>query len=163
MKAGGQMIAKIVSGGQSGVDRAAFDAALACGVAIGGWCPQGRRAEDGAIPGRYPMTETPAGDYATRTKWNVRDSDATLILAAVPLNGGTGMTAGFARRLGRPCLILDPAAGGGPQDAGRWVDSENIAVLNIAGPRESKQPGIYSAVLAFVEEMIEIDRMNAGG
>ena len=152
------MIARIVSGGQSGVDRAGLDAALDCGVPIGGWCPHGRRAEDGPIPDRYPMLETETEDYGVRTLWNVRDSDATLILASEPLNGGTSMTAEFADDLGRPRMIIDPTAADGPREAARWIARENIAVLNIAGPRESKRPGIYAAALAFVAEMIEVSR-----
>ncbi len=152
------MIAKIVSGGQSGVDRAGLDAALACVVAIGGWCPNARRAEDGAIPERYPLIETQADDYATRTLWNVRDSDATLILGAEPLSGGTAMTAEFAGDLARPCLIVDPASTDARAIAARWLAQHNVAVLNIAGPRESKQPGIYKLAFAFVSELIEADR-----
>lgn len=155
------MISRIVSGGQSGVDRAGLDAALACGVPIGGWCPRGRRAEDGPIPDHYPMIETEAEDYDVRTMWNVRDSDATLILATEPLNGGTSMTAEFADDLGRPRMIIDPASVDGPREAARWIVRENIAVLNIAGPRESKQPGIYQSALAFVTELIEIGRARS--
>ncbi len=92
---------KIVSGGQTGVDRAALDAALALGVPCGGWCPRGRRAEDGEIPARYPLRETPLPTYEQRTEWNVRDADGTLVLTRGPASGGTALTLALAERLGR--------------------------------------------------------------
>jgi hypothetical protein len=102
---------KIVSGGQTGADRAALDWALAHGVECGGWCPKGRRAEDGVIPIAYPLTETPSSDYAQRTEWNVRDSDATVIFSLAPrLTGGSRLTRDLAARHGRPFLHLHPAS-----------------------------------------------------
>ena len=92
------MIRRIVSGGQTGVDRAALDVALSLGIPCAGWCPRGRRAEDGPIDARYPLNETPSTSYAKRTEWNVRDSDATLILARLPLGGGTALTERLARK-----------------------------------------------------------------
>ncbi|PSQ85488.1 MAG: molybdenum cofactor carrier, partial [Bacteroidetes bacterium QH_2_63_10] len=89
---------KIISGGQTGVDRAALDAALAFNVPVGGWCPKGRRAEDGQIPDRYPLEETPSEAYEQRTAWNVRDSDGTLIITDGSLEGGTALTMTEARR-----------------------------------------------------------------
>jgi hypothetical protein len=143
-------IARIVSGGQTGVDRAALDVALAAGIPCGGWCPRGRLAEDGTIPLRYPLEETPRADYAERTEWNVRDSDATLILAAGPLTGGTALTRKLAARLGRPCLVVDLRSA---PDAGlvrSWLDREAVRVLNIAGPRESTAPGIGGEARRFL-------------
>ncbi len=104
------LVAMIVSGGQTGVDRAALDVAVSLGLARGGWCPHGRRAEDGRVPDRYPLAETPSPVSLQRTLWNVRDADATLILAAGRLRGGTLLTFRFARRLGKPCLVRDPFA-----------------------------------------------------
>ncbi len=133
---------RVVSGGQTGVDRAALDAALALGLPIGGWCPLGRRAEDGPIPDRYPLHETPSADYGERTEWNVRDSDATLILHRGPMTGGTRLTAELARRLGKPLLARDLA---GPIDVraiADWLNANHVRVLNCAGPRESGAPGI---------------------
>jgi hypothetical protein len=88
------------------VDRAALDVALALGLPVGGWCPKGRRAEDGVIPARYPLVETPEPDYETRTRRNVEDSDGTLILNLGPPDGGTALTAAHARQIGKPCLIV---------------------------------------------------------
>lgn len=92
---------RIISGGQTGADRAALDAALACGLPIGGWCPRGRRAEDGQIPARYPLVETPSRDYRQRTRWNVRDSDFTLVFVIGSLGGGSKFTTEVAERMGK--------------------------------------------------------------
>mgnify|MGYP003793290687 CR=1 FL=1 len=91
------MIKKIVSGGQTGVDRAALDVAMQLGIPVGGWCPRGRRAEDGRIPDSYPLREASSVNYAKRTELNVRDSDGTLILSGGPLTGGTALTESLAR------------------------------------------------------------------
>ena len=101
------MPSQIISGGQSGVDRAALDAAREMGVPVGGWCPKGRRAEDGAIAACYPLDETPSDQYAQRTEWNIRDSDGTLVLTFGPPTGGTALTVRLADRLGKRCLVLD--------------------------------------------------------
>ncbi|NEX20233.1 hypothetical protein G3480_07885 [Thiorhodococcus mannitoliphagus] len=138
----------IVSGGQTGVDRAALEAAMALGLPVGGWCPKGRRAEDGAIDARYPLRETPSLDYAQRTAWNVRDADATLILYREALSGGTLLTAQLARRAGRPLLTRDLSAGFDEVSAARWLTTNHIDVLNCAGPRESGVPGIQAEALA---------------
>src|SRR5690606_31296737 len=99
----------IISGGQTGVDRAALDAALALGIEHGGWCPLGRWAEDGRIPERYRLRETNSPDYAVRTCRNVDEADATLIVAPAPLIGGTRLTYEYAVQTGKPCLVIDPA------------------------------------------------------
>ncbi|WP_373506400.1 putative molybdenum carrier protein [Thiocapsa sp.] len=133
---------RVVSGGQTGVDRAALDAASTLGLPIGGWCPLGRHAEDGPITDRYALHETPSADYAERTERNVRDSDATLILHRGPMTGGTRLTAELARRLGKPLLARDLAE---PIDApaiADWLIANHVRVLNCAGPRESGAPGI---------------------
>lgn len=138
-------IERVVSGGQTGVDRAALDVALALGIACGGWCPRGRRAEDGAIPDRYPLCETPASAYPQRTEWNVRDSDATLILYRGRLRGGSALTRELARRLGRPCLALDLDAAGADAVAVRaWLAEQRVRVLNVAGPRASDGADLYA-------------------
>lgn len=144
---------KIVSGGQTGVDRAALDAAVAAGLAIGGWCPRGRRAEDGSIPDRYPLRETPSDAYAQRTAWNVRDSDGTLILVFDDPVGGTALTVDEAIRQGQPHLLYtltDPAPLGVLR---AWLESHDLQVLNVAGPRESEAAGVYEAALAFLQRL----------
>jgi len=150
------MIERIVAGGQTGVDRAGLDAALAAGLPVGGWCPLGRRAEDGKIPARYPLDETPSSDYRERTEWNVRDSDGTLILArGRRLTGGTALTEQLAERYGRPVLAVDLRTENGPDPAIAWLEENAIATLNIAGPRESQQPGIHDLAQAFMDRLIE--------
>ena len=146
----------IVSGGQSGVDRAALDVAISLGLRCGGWCPAGRWAEDGPIADRYPLRPTPSAQPAQRTEWNVRDSDATLIVASPPLTGGTALTRRLADRLGRRCLVLDP---GDPEAValGRsWLRENDSSVLNVAGPRESHPPGIYRAARRFLTEVFRV-------
>jgi hypothetical protein len=133
---------RIVSGGQTGVDRAALDAAIELGIACGGWCPRGRLAEDGPLPERYPLRETPSSAYAQRTEWNVRDADGTLVLHRGPLSGGTALTVALARRLGKPCLLVDLARPPDAEAVRRWLAEHRVAVLNVAGPRESQAPGI---------------------
>lgn len=128
------------------MDRAALDAALRLGLPCGGWCPAGRRAEDGPIPLRYPLRETHSADPAERTARNVRDSDATLLLATLPLRGGTALTAALARRCGRPLALFDPW-GAKPTAVATWVRGVAPRRLNVAGPRESEAPGIGRAAL----------------
>ena len=147
-------VLKIVSGGQSGVDRAALDAALACGLRIGGWCPSGRRAEDGLIPARYPLVETPSPRYPQRTAWNVRDSDATLVLTLGELDSGSKLTAEIAQRLGKPCIIatLDSYPHMIELPARLPFGAAEL-VLNVAGPRESRCPGIYARAFGFLARL----------
>jgi hypothetical protein len=155
------VIEKVVSGGQSGVDRAALDAALALGVSCGGWCPRGRKAEDGTIDSRYPLAETPSDDYAQRTEWNVRDADGTLVLTRGRLRGGTALTVALARRMGRPLLVLDLDGRPDPGAVGTWAREEGVRVLNVAGPRESQRPGIHAAARRFLDEALARTRRRA--
>ncbi len=148
------MIARVVSGGQTGVDRAALDAALQLGLPCGGWCPRGRRAEDGPIAPCYPLRETPSEDYAQRTEWNVRDSDATLVLTGGRPAGGTALTIWMARRLGKPVLVLDLVARPDPHAVRSWAEGAGVATLNVAGPRESQQPGIHAQALPFLVQAL---------
>jgi hypothetical protein len=148
------VIERIVSGGQTGVDRAALDTALALGLPCGGWCPRGRLAEDGPIDPRYPLRETPSADYPQRTEWNVRDSDGTLVLTRGRPTGGTAFTISLARRQRRPLLVLDLAEGPDPSEVRGWLEAEGITVLNVAGPRESLQPGIRDEARGFLQEAL---------
>ena len=145
----------ILSGGQTGADRAALDWALARGVAHGGWCPRGRRAEDGPIPPCYRLQETESEDYRERTECNVRDSDATVILSLAPeLTGGSALTAELASVLGKPCLHLSEERDGLPDAAAALralVTRHGVRVLNVAGPRASGAPGIERFVAAVLE------------
>ena len=150
---------KIVSGGQTGVDRAALDTALALGIPCGGWCPKGRRAEDGTIPERYPMAETESAAYEERTRLNVGDADATLILASGPLSGGTGLTAETAVAEGKPLLVANPLTSApDPETVADWLAENGVRVLNVAGPRESTQPGIHRAAADFLTRVLALTR-----
>lgn len=150
------MIEKVVSGGQTGVDRAALDAAVEAGISVGGWCPRGRRAEDGPIPDRYPLSETDGPGYIERTRLNVEDSDATLIVTRGAPVGGTLQTLKHAERLGRPVHVVDLRYRDRNAEAETalvraWIDDNEIHVLNVAGPRESTRPGIHKAARAFLQ------------
>jgi len=146
---------KIISGGQTGADRAALDWAIENGLPHGGWCPLGRKAEDGVIPARYDLKETPTPRYVQRTEWNVRDSDATVILSLKPLlGGGSQKTLEFARRQKRPCLVLSRANSGTDAAArlSRFVRENQVRVLHVAGPRASEEPGVST----FVKEVLNL-------
>lgn len=145
---------RIVSGGQTGVDRAALDVALRLGIPCGGWCPRGRRAEDGRIPERYPLHETPSADYAQRTEWNVRDSDATLILYRGRLTGGSALTSRLAAKYRRPCLEIDLAS---PLEAGAiraWLRGNGVRVVNVAGPRATPDADLAAPAGRLLAEVL---------
>ena len=145
--------AKIISGGQTGIDRAALDAAIALGIPHGGWCPRGRLAEDGAIPSRYRLTETDSPEYRVRTERNVLEGDATLILHRGRLSGGTELTRQLAERHGRPCLAVDLENPPEPEAIRRWIVAFSGGTLNVAGPRESQSPGISKSAREFLKEL----------
>ena len=136
---------RIVSGGQTGADRGGLEAAIELGIPHGGWCPLGRRAEDGRIPARFELREAPSEVYAVRTRWNVRDSDATLLLTKGEPTGGSAMTAQMATKMGRPLLHIDLLRLSKEQAAHRildWLLQEKPGTLNVAGSRESISPGL---------------------
>ncbi|MFQ5457827.1 MAG: putative molybdenum carrier protein [Myxococcota bacterium] len=153
------MIKKIVSGGQTGADRAGLDVALELGLATGGWIPRGRRAEDGAVPERYgDLCETGSEAYEDRTERNVRDSDATAIFTFGPPTGGTALTARLARLLGKPCLALDLDRCTHEEASARlraWLTETRPRILNVAGPRASKQPRIAEATAEILRSALQ--------
>ena len=145
----------LVSGGQTGVDRAALDVALELGLECGGWCPAGRWAEDGRIPERYPLRPTPTPHPAERTEWNVRDSDGTLLLTTGAPSPGTDLTVEVAMRLRRPLYRWHPGAPPDREAFLRWIQIYRITRLNVAGPRESDAPGIYAAARDYLRAVLD--------
>ena len=154
---------EVVSGGQTGVDRAALDAAMQLKVSVGGWCPRGRRSEDGRIPEVYPLKETYARSYAIRTDWNTRDSDGTLMVVLDEISSGTRLTISAAQAYSKPVKIvhLDPDPNPGLLTAENptedqiatvvdWIRLHKIRTLNIAGPRGSSSKRIYPESRDFI-------------
>jgi hypothetical protein len=144
-------IKRIISGGQTGADRAALDWALTLGIPHGGWCPAGRICEDGVIPERYRLRELPETDYSARTRANVRESDATVIFSIRPqLTNGSLLTQKYAEELGKPCLHLhaDEGVVAAERRLGEFVKRHHVMVLNIAGPRASQEPCVGDFVTA---------------
>lgn len=142
-------ITKIVSGGQSGADRAALDAAIEMGRSYGGWLPKGRKTEDGPLAACYQLQEMKSGGYSTRTEQNVIDSDGTLLFSHGPLSGGSLLTRKLAAKQKRPCLHIDCSEV--EQDAAltrieEWLTTNGIGIVNVAGPRASGDPAIYAVV-----------------
>ena len=148
------MLEKIISGGQTGVDRAALDVALDLGVTVGGWAPKGRRAEDGLIPERYPLKETPSREYEQRTEWNVRDSDATLVLTTSKPEGGTLATLELAHKLEKPVFVVDLLKPRNLESIQYWLEYGKVKTLNVAGPRETKVPGIRNMAMEFMKDLL---------
>jgi hypothetical protein len=147
----------ILSGGQTGADRAALDWACHNNIAHGGWCPKGRLAADGPLPLRYRLRETESAGYRQRTKLNVNDSDATLIFNTGELHGGTLQTVRFAQTLKKPYRVfqLDQLAlQEVTSELVGWLAQPGIVFLNIAGPREEKRPGIYALVFSVLNHCL---------
>ena len=150
-------INKIVSGGQTGADRAALDVAINHGIPCGGWCPKGKKAEDGQIPDRYPLRETETGNYRERTRKNILDSDGTLILCPEDeMDAGTQFTYQLCKEIKKPVYIADPADETQIPHVIKWLIRDNIHVVNIAGPRESNLKGIYEASELFLDKLLNI-------
>jgi hypothetical protein len=153
---------KVISGGQTGADQGALDAALEIGCPCGGWCPMGRRSEAGPIPDRYPVTEHSSESYQARTEANIIDSDGTLVFTWGEPTGGTKETMVLAQEHGKPCFVVDLEERGPIQDRDmiwQWGWENNVFVLNVAGPRESKHPGVSALVKQSVLSLLT-NRMN---
>ena len=162
----------MISGGQTGVDQAALEAAAACGLDVGGWCPPGRASEAGPIPQRWPLRETPverspeAPDVprSLRTEWNVRDADGTLVLAAagrVADDPGSAWAAECVRRYGRPLLVCDPGDRAAIDRIVEWVRANAIETLGVGGPSEATSPGIGELAYRLLREVF--NRAKARG
>lgn len=152
------MIEVIVSGGQTGADRAALDVAIELNINHHGWCPKGRKAEDGIIPDRYILRETETDDYSERTKLNIRDSDGTVIFVpstSIKVTDGTLLTIKEVYERKKPHLIIDVSQNKNINDLfEKWVIKNNIKIINIAGPRESQHPGIYQDVKEILKQAV---------
>jgi hypothetical protein len=154
---------KIVSGGQTGADRAALDWAIAHVIPHGGWCPKGRRAEDGPLGSQYHLVETVGEGYRARTVRNARESDATLIVNLGELEGGSLETLRIAKRRGKPVRVIqvDSSADAAIVDLRQWLSEFPGLVLNVAGPRESKRPGMYEATRRLLDQLLGTRNNNA--
>ncbi len=164
---------KIISGGQTGADRGGLDAAIEAGIPHGGWCPKGRKAEDGGIPEKYQLQEMKSADYLKRTEQNIIDSDCTVIFTYGPPTGGSKRTVGFCEKHKKPCLCIDLShsddhsafshlhnflsnkRGGIICPGVEYLQVPPAPVLNVAGSRESKSPGIQGRVAKIVKMLLE--------
>lgn len=151
------MVTKIISGGQTGADRAALDVAIKLGIPHGGWLPKGRLTENGMLDNKYRLKEMESANYNKRTEQNVIDSDGTLILSHGKLTGGSDYTRDMVLRHGRPLLHLDlsnmPTSKAASQIKS-WVAEHEIKILNVAGPRASKDPSIYRSTTKILESAL---------
>ncbi|MBF0439803.1 MAG: putative molybdenum carrier protein [Magnetococcales bacterium] len=148
---GSAMFKKIISGGQTGVDRAALDFAMTRGVPVGGWCPKGRKSDDGPIDTHYPLQETPTANYRQRTYWNMRDCDGALILHRGHLSGGTLLTVQLAISLKKPHCVINLNRNVCLNNIREWAKKYQVGILNVAGPRESGNLGIQVETRMFLQ------------
>lgn len=151
------MVKKIISGGQTGVDQAALDVAIKLGISHGGWIPKGRLTENGMLDDQYQLKEMETANYNKRTEQNVIDSDGTLILSHGELTGGSDYTRDMVLRHGRPWLHIDLNKTESFQAARQirsWITEQEIKVLNVAGPRASKDPVIYRSTTDILERAL---------
>jgi len=140
---------KIISGGQTGADQAALDAAITLGISHGGWLPRGRKTEAGPLAHKYRLKELPSTKYRDRTEKNIQESDGTLIISLGPLTGGSALTEALALRHNCPCLHLNLQLVDQAQVIAaitKWLTEYQITIVNVAGSRASSEPRIYQAV-----------------
>jgi hypothetical protein len=155
------MVKKIVSGGQTGADRAALDVSFALDIPHGGWVPKGRKAEDGIIAERYHLKELNSSTYKARTEQNVFDSDGTLIVSFGRLQGGSAKTKRYAKKYGRPLLHINLSRQNlfsASTAIHKWIVEEGIDVLNVAGPRASEDPAIYDATVKLLTKALQFKK-----
>ena len=148
------MIEKIISGGQTGADRAALDVAIKLNIPHGGWIPKGRKTEDGILPDKYHLKEMPTANYPARTEKNLLDSDGTLIISYGNLTGGSALTRKLAKKHDRPWIHVDMdklSVSDAVKTVRSWIDRNNIQDLNVAGARASKDPEIYKTTAGIVK------------
>ena len=150
---------KIISGGQTGVDRTALEVAIELDLPHSGWCPKGRRAEDGVIPAKFQLQETSSRNYAIRTRKNIEDSDGTLVFHLGTISGGTALTCRTAKTNGKPLQIIDLSDFDAKDQAmveevGAWIKCHKILVLNVAGPRLSSSPKLPFVVRTFLNLLL---------
>jgi hypothetical protein len=143
-------VIKIISGGQTGADRAALDFAIENNISYGGWVPKGRITEDGTLSEKYHLQEMPTEEYFKRTEQNILDSDGTLIVFHGHLKGGSALTVFLAEKYHKPCLSINlnrTAFIEGAERIHKWIKDNNITILNVAGPRASKDSRIYQGTV----------------
>jgi predicted Rossmann-fold nucleotide-binding protein len=147
---------RIISGGQTGVDRAALDFALENKIDCFGWCPKGRKAEDGVIPLSYPLKETDTTDYETRTLKNVDESEGLLVFIDGGTDKGTVLAIDHAEKQNKPIYIIHLSMNVEDQETGiiSLLENQKVTVVNIVGPHESSNPGIYKKTKKFLEELL---------
>ena len=152
------MITKIISGGQTGADRAALDVAIEVGIPHGGWVPKGRKTEAGRLPARYQLKEMPTDSYPARTEQNVIDSDGTLIISHGGLTGGSDYTRQMAEKHDKPWMHVDASRitiEAAVEIVRAWISGSGINILNVAGPRASKDARIYSTTKAILRGLLQ--------
>ena len=153
------MIEKIISGGQTGADRAALDIAIKLNIPHGGWIPKGRKTEDGVLPDKYQLKEMPTANYPARTEKNLLDSDGTLIISYGNLTGGSALTRKLAKKHERPWIHINmdqTPISDAAEMVKSWIDQNEIQVLNVAGARASKDPEIYKVTFQLLKTVFNV-------
>jgi hypothetical protein len=158
------MIKKIISGGQTGADQAALDVAIEIGIPHGGWIPKARKTEKGPLPKKYQLQEMPTDSYPARTEQNVKDSEGTLIVSHGEMTGGSDFTREMAKKHNKPWMHVDAnelTVEAAVQFVRAWISGNEIKVLNVAGPRASKDPQIYSTTKKILRSVLSASDAKA--